>query len=114
MLNQTPYQGFSSLPPLSLKRKTLVQASQVSSKSGRFTMYQLCFREGWQCRLCHLCVEGNQHAFACVARRPLTKRFTARYFMYYTYGIRHKRHQLWSNRSDAPENILASVDFLPV
>ena len=44
MLNQPRSQCLSLLPPLSLRRKTLVQAGHVSPKT--WEVYQLCVRGG--------------------------------------------------------------------
>ena len=44
MLNQARSQGLSLLPPLSLRRKTLAQAGEVSPKT--WEVYQLCVRGG--------------------------------------------------------------------
>ena len=60
-------------------------------ESGRFTKCVL--GDGWQCRPCRHCEEGNQHAIDFVARWPSTKCLTA-VFMNYTHGIRRERQKV--------------------
>ena len=60
-------------------------------ESGRFTKCVL--GEGWQCRPCRHCEEGNQQAIDFVARWPSTKCLTAG-FMNYTHGIRRERQKV--------------------
>ena len=77
-------------------------------ESGRFAKCVL--GEGWQCRPCRHCEEGNQHAIDLVAWWPSTKRLTT---VFYVLHIRNSTWK-WSNRSDATESILASFKFSPV
>ena len=53
-------------------------------ESGRFTKCVL--GDGWQCRPCRHCEEGNQHAIDFVARWPSTKCLTAVFYELYTWN----------------------------
>ena len=66
--------------------KTLVHSGHVSLRN--------LLGDGWQCRPCRYCKEGNQHAIGFVARWPSTKRLTAVFFMYHTYGIWRERQKV--------------------
>ena len=100
-------QGLSSLHPLSLRKRPLFRLVTCLPESGKFTKCVL--GEGWPCRLCR-----NQHAIDFVARSPSTKRLTAVFLCTTHTEFDVKGKMLWSNRSDATENMLASFTFSPV
>ena len=56
--------------------------------AGRWTKY--VSGEGRQCRPCHHCDWGNQHALDFVVRWASTKHFMERYFMYHTWNLTWK------------------------
>ena len=61
--------------------------------------------EGRQCRSCHHCDWGNQHAFDFVVKSASTKCFTARYFTKWSYDLRSYERNFY-NCVEKPEKFI--------